>query len=405
MPSSPDIVYVHHGAARVYDTVAAIRKAGYDCRYLAGYYYKETGLPERLLRLLGARRTLDRLRRRQDPELDAAAVERSFFLEAIMALEVRCPRLQPTLIRWRNRCIDRRGARRIRRLRPRAVISCDTHSLWTFAEAKRIGAATVLDQMTGHLSAANRVFEEERRLHPELADRLPVAPATEVSRCRDEALAADRILAPSDYVRATLADVGVDPAKIELLPYGADTAAFGRDGEPQAPPFRILYAGHIAPRKGILYLLDAMRRLGRADAELVLLGRIEGDGAWLAPYAGEFTHVPHLPHGEIPKVFRDAHVYVYPSLHEGSSVSIYEAMASGLPVIATANAGSTVRDGTDGYVVAIRDADAIAQRLAEMLDDPALRQRMGAAARDRAGEFTWDAYGARLSNILKDLIE
>ena len=156
-----------------------------------------------------------------------------------------------------------------------------------------------------HLSAANRVFEDERRLHPELADRLPVAPDVEVRRCRDEALAADRILAPSDYVRATLVDIGVDPAKIELLPYGADTSAFGRDSEPAAPPFRILFAGHIAPRKGILYLLDAMRRLGRDDAELVLLGRIEGDGAWLAPYDGEYTHVPHLPHGEIPAVFRD----------------------------------------------------------------------------------------------------
>lgn len=176
--------------------------------------------------------------------------------------------------------------------------------------------------------------------------------------------------------------------KFELLPYGADIAAFGRDREPAAPPFRILYAGHIAPRKGILYLLEAARRLGRDDAELVLLGRIEGDGAWLSPYEGEFTHVPHLPHGDIPAVFRDAHVYVYPSLHEGSSVSIYEAMASGLPVIATANAGSTVRDGVDGYIVGIRDADAIAARLATLLDNAALRQRMGAAARERAGEFT-----------------
>lgn len=401
----PDIVYVHHGAARIYDTVVAIGDAGYSCRYLSGYYYFENGLPERLLRFVRARRILARLKRRYHPRLDPAIVERSFFLEAMMALEVAFPRLLPNFVVWRNRYIDFRAARRVRALRPRVVISCDTHSLKTFRTAKRLGTIAVLDQMSGHTATSRRVFEEEAALHPDLASAFPL-PAKSLMRDRiAEAREADCVLAPSDYVRTSLIDAGVAPGRIHLLPYGADTEMFGREVELPTPPFRILYAGHIAPRKGIVYLLEAVRRIGRTDIELLLLGRIEGDGVWLEPYRGLFVHRPHLPHAKIPSVFRSAHVYVYPSLHEGSTVSIYEAMATGLPVVATANSGSVIRDGTDGFIVQIRDVGAMRERIVALLDDPALRARVGAAARKRAQEFTWDAYTKRLALILASLLK
>lgn len=405
MTARPDIVYVHHGAARIYDTVVAIRRAGYSCLYLSGYYYFENGLFERTLRLLGAHRLLARLRRRHHLDLPPDAVERSFVLEAMMAIEVRFPRLLPNFVIWRNRYIDLRAARRIRRLRPRAVISCDTHSLFTFRAAKRIGTVAVLDQMTGHLAKSRRIFAEEARLHPDAATEFRLPPESQVRRCIAEALEADHVLAPSDYVRTSLIEIGVPPERISLLPYGADTAMFARDDEPPAPPVRLLYAGHVAQRKGVRYLLEAMRALGRDDVELTLLGRIEGSGAWLAPYRDLFVHRAHLPHAEIPDIFRTAHVYVYPSLHEGSTVSVYEAMATGLPVIATDNSGSVVRDGVDGFIVAIRDVDALRDRIGRLCDDAALRARMGRAARDRAREFTWEAYAHRLSDILAGLLE
>lgn len=404
MRRRPDIVYVHHGAARIYDTVAAIGRAGYECRYLAGYYYVENGLPERLLRAVGAHRTLDRLRRRHDPELAPANVERSFFLELLMLLEVRFPRLLPNFVVWRNRCIDLRAAARVWRLRPKAVIVCDTHALHTLRMAKRVGAVAILDQIIGHLSAGNRILAEERALHPEILSDFRPAPAHQVRRCLLEVREADYIFAPSDYVRDSLIEAGADRDRIFLLPYGVDTATFDRGSEPPAPPFRILFAGHVGLRKGVIYLLEAVRRLARDDVELVLLGRIEGDGGWLSPYRGLFVHRGHLPHAEIPAMFRESHVYVYPSLHEGSTVSIYEAMATGLPVVTTPNAGSVVRDGIDGYVVPIRDVDALAGRIAALLDDAGLRARMGASARRRAAEYTWDAYAARLSAFLGKLL-
>lgn len=403
---SVDVVYVHQGAQRIYDTVGAIARAGYSCRFLAGYYYREDGFPERVLRAIPGRWAAQlraRLGRRHSGMLGSAVVERSWVQEFLMTVELRLSRPFPRLVLVRNLYIDLRSAVRVVMLRPRVVITCDTMALYTLRAAKRVGAVAVLDQMIGHLAVGNRTLTEEMRRHPDIAGSYRPAPAIQVRRCIREAREADWILAPSDYVRGSLIEVGADPDRILLLPYGADLSKFGRAMAPPVPPFRILFAGQIGLRKGVIYLLEAVRRARLYDAEIVLLGNVDGDGAWLEPYRGSFRQIRHLAHAEIPPVFADAHIYVYPSLHEGSTVSIYEAMATGLPVIATPSSGSFVKDGEDGFIVPVRDADALADRIRILHDDAELRARMGAAAREHAAGFTWDAYSERIGAILAKL--
>jgi glycosyltransferase involved in cell wall biosynthesis len=78
-------------------------------------------------------------------------------------------------------------------------------------------------------------------------------------------------------------------------------------------------------------------------------------------------------------------------------------MACGVPVITTPNCGSVVRDGVDGFIVPIRDATAIADKVELLLADRALREHMGRSARERAREFTWERYGERLLGALARL--
>ena len=101
-------------------------------------------------------------------------------------------------------------------------------------------------------------------------------------------------------------------------------------------------------------------------------------------------------HEDVPNAYSAADVYVFPSLVEGSSLSVYEAMASGLPIITTVNAGTLVRDGIEGFIVPPRNSDAIADAV-ERLANPALRAEMGRAARRRAESIgDWHHYGQRL---------
>jgi glycosyltransferase involved in cell wall biosynthesis len=78
-------------------------------------------------------------------------------------------------------------------------------------------------------------------------------------------------------------------------------------------------------------------------------------------------------------------------------------MACGVPVITTPNCGSVVRDGVDGFIVPIRDAAAIADKVELLLTDRDLRERMGRSARERAREFTWARFGERLIGALDPL--
>jgi len=81
----------------------------------------------------------------------------------------------------------------------------------------------------------------------------------------------------------------------------------------------------------------------------------------------------------------------------------YEAMACGLPVVTTPNAGSVVRDGVEGFIVSIRDPDALAERIDQLRSDADLRREMGYAARTRATQFTWEIRGETLAHYYSSL--
>ena len=97
-------------------------------------------------------------------------------------------------------------------------------------------------------------------------------------------------------------------------------------------------------------------------------------------------------------------MFVFPSLLEGMGLVVLEAMASGLPVITTPNGpGDLVRDGVDGFVVPIRDVDAIVEKLEYLRAHPEDRLRMGQNARERAKEFTWEQYRATTAAFVRSL--
>ena len=129
------------------------------------------------------------------------------------------------------------------------------------------------------------------------------------------------------------------------------------------PSCTFLFAGGISQRKGIKYLLEAWRRIRRPGWRLQLLGPLPRDLGPLRPYLDEVEPLGRVAHSEMPARMAAADVFVFPSLFEGSAVVTYEAMACGLPSVVTPEAGSVVRDGVEGFVVAPRDVEALAARL------------------------------------------
>ena len=206
---------------------------------------------------------------------------------------------------------------------------------------------------------------------------------------------ADLILVPSIFARDAVLALGAPPERVTVVPYGVDASWL--DEVPRPQPGRVLFVGAVGLRKGVPYLAEAMRILRRrgVKCEVRVVGPVEPELAANPAFEGP-TYVGSVPRSEMRREFLQADLFVLPSVAEGSATVTYEALACGLPVVTTHNAGSVVRDGADGFIVPIRDAKTLADRIEEIVSNRELRGRLSAQARERAREYTWERYGERL---------
>jgi glycosyltransferase involved in cell wall biosynthesis len=270
---------------------------------------------------------------------------------------------------------------------------------YAMARARRNGAVCLVDHsIADPLIMAATLREEAFRWG--LPEEFPEMHWRCVSQ---DIEAADHLVVNSNFVRETLmASRQIPASKITVINLGLDLARFAP--APPAPsgpePFRVLFAGEIGLRKGVLYLLQAWEKLKLPDAELVLIGTVTDVAAPLAQSKVRFRYLPVLPHGELIRHYQNASVFVFPSLMEGSARVIQEALACGLPVITTPNSGSVVQDGVEGFVVPIRDPEAIGSRILELYNRPDRRREMGLAARAAAArEFAPEVYHHKLMRL------
>ena len=291
--------------------------------------------------------------------------------------------------------------------RTRAVVCYSLAALETFERAKSLDITCFLDMAQIHPSTSRRIFEEEARLAPEFASSIPFIyrSASAMERFRRELELADHVIVASEFARRSLLEQGVESARVSVAPYGVDGQVFHPGGEPRTciTKFRALFVGSIGQLKGIKYLLDAFRSWAPPDAELVLCGKMLLGRELRERYSGVFRHVEYRSHMALSELYRSADVVVFPSLADSFGLVVLEAMACGVPVIASANtcALDTIEDGSDGFIVPIRDSGALVDRLDRLYRDRGLARTMGRAARQKALRFSWSRYGECLRAIVR----
>lgn len=383
-----------------------------DLEFHTSLYFPPGTAFDRSLGLLPGRlreKVRRELRRRFHPDVDPAVVRVHPLPEVryLLARRLASATTAQDMLERRNAWFDSQIAALVLRSPPDLYIGFDGSAMTTLDACRTAGVPSMMFQAIGHIDSGHRLLGEERARRPEFAGAIidSNTPAWRERNAR-EALAADHIVVPSAFVRDTLLAAGRPDRGIHLLPYPVDTTRFRPSASPRdGQGLEALFAGHVGMRKGVVYALEALRKLGRANVRLRLVGPATDGTAWLEQYRGLFEHIPGVPHADMPALFQAADVFVFPSLFEGSAMVVNEALASGLPSIVTPNAGSIVRDGTEGFVVPIRDADAIARCLATLADDPAQRRRMGAAARKRAEAHDFAAYSASFSGLIDEVLK
>jgi len=274
----------------------------------------------------------------------------------------------------------------------------NNYGLGCLRRAKAMGIITIVERASSHPLCRARLLQKEYSRWG-LTFRTPLV---SLRRAVAEIEMADYVLIPSNFVRRSFLEEGFPEDRLLQAPFGVDTTRFRPADEQPACPFRVLFVGQVGIRKGVPYLLEAWRQLGWRDAELWLLGRISPEMKAILPSYWDVPGIRFVSYTPDPvAVFQSATVFAFPSIEEGSALVTYEALACGLPVVTTPNAGSVVQDGIEGFIVPIQDVGALAAALERLRADKRLRREMGRAARARAEKFTWKEYGEALAGMLE----
>ncbi len=309
------------------------------------------------------------------------------------------------------RDLDRSAAARLRRIRFRAAYCYEDGALETFRVAGKSGASRLYDLPIGYWRASRRILAEEAEINPEWAPTLGgLADSREKLSRKDEELGmADHIFVASSFTRATLAESPFPIAPVSVVPYGCGNRVFQKDPGSHArhQPLRVLFVGSLGQRKGISYLLEAIHLLG-SSASLTLIGRRPArscpalDAALLA-----HRWIPALPNDGILREMARHDVLVFPSLFEGFGLVVSEALSQGLPVVTTAHTcgPDILSDGVDGFIVALRDAAAIAGKLELLHRDRDKLRAMSLAASEKARSLAWQGYRDKLAGEVCKLVK
>jgi glycosyltransferase involved in cell wall biosynthesis len=335
---------------------------------------------------------------------------------AVPADRIREVRFQPTRVfsmlpsryyyPMKRAWVDRVAAAFVDRTESDLVHGWTHECVQTLTAAKRQGAVMVLERNYAHPRHSRAMLEAE---YAAAGIGWPGKPWPGLSRYdhwdRELTVAvaemdlADVIVVPAEFTRETLVAHGVPPHKIRVVTRGVDGDRF-QPARPAVSPFRVLFVGQVCLRKGIRYLLEAWRISRLPGAELVLVGAVHDEVRAILAQCSGLSGLRILGYiHDVARFYAEASVFVLPTLDEGSAKAVSEAMAAGLPVVTTPEAGSLVEDGKTGYLVPSRDVERLAERLAFLHAHPTIRRDLGAAARNAVLPYSWERYQRSLLDV------
>jgi glycosyltransferase involved in cell wall biosynthesis len=282
-------------------------------------------------------------------------------------------------------------------------------SLGLIHRAKREGSKVIAEAINTHpQNLADIIAREEARWGCAPQPR----PAKRIERTLAEVREADALLVPSQIVADTFKLQGVDK-EIFKIPYAAnlkrfsfDTAAFDAR-RANTGPLRVICVGAIGLRKGQLYLLEAVRRLGIERISLTLVGVVSPQVApILSQFRQYFTHIERVPGDEMQALLSRHDVFVLPSLEEGLAVSQCEALACGLAVITTREAGGEeiINDSDTGFLIEAASVEALTERFELLCQERDIVYQTGFKAQESVKNYVnWERYADKLRQLYYSL--
>jgi glycosyltransferase involved in cell wall biosynthesis len=307
-----------------------------------------------------------------------------------------------------------RKAKSIALRKSAAMFCCSYYAYEAFREDDERPHHRFIFQLHPHPKTVRNILLEEIERTPIAAFSLEAEPDLSLTKKSFDELSREPHLAngwvvASTFTAQTLSENGIPYEQIHVVPYGVDDCAFAERLRPPLidKPFTIIFVGSLVQRKGLSYLLDAVRLISSRTVRVVLCGRGLLDRDLIDSYSDLNIEVnAGLDREALVREIHKADVFVLPSLVEGFGHVILEAMSCGIPVIATPHtcAPDVIVDGVHGFIVPIRDPEAIAERLSWGVDHREELASMGEAAAARARRFSWERFRVALRKAYREML-
>jgi glycosyltransferase involved in cell wall biosynthesis len=269
---------------------------------------------------------------------------------------------------------------------------------------QKFGSITVCDRGSSHIEYQRDILNDEYSrwgIPRKNTDRGIEYDLAEYEEC-------DLIVVPSNFVRKTFLEKGIRDKKISVIPYGVNLSTFYPVPKTDKV-FRVIFVGTISLRKGIPYLLQSLSGLNLPNFEVGLIGGMTHEiKPIINNFSGPFKYLGFIPRTELYRYYSQGSLFVIASIEEGLALVQSQAMACGLPVIATTNTGAEdlITDSVHGFIVPIRDSQAIREKVLYLYENPKARDEMANQALLRANSLGgWRSYGDEILSTYKRLLE
>ena len=291
------------------------------------------------------------------------------------------------------------------RLKLRGVYAYEDCAVRSFERAREFGLRRIYDLPIAYWETARQLLHVEAQRYPDWEPTLGGTRDSEekLARKTRELELADIVVCPSAFVLDSLPEKARREKHCVVAPFGSPTQTTDANRRTDLP-LRFLFAGALSQRKGLADLFAAMKLVNSTQAELVVMGSaILPMQFYRNEFAG-FTYEPPRPHDAVLRLMTSCDVLILPSIVEGRALVQQEAMACGLPLIVTRNAGGEdlVVEGETGFLVPAGAPEAIAQRIEWFLQNRDKLPGMREAARLKAAKLTWVAYGDQILHAIGD---
>ena len=313
------------------------------------------------------------------------------------------------------RALDRRVARRLKGARARGirgVYAPEDGALRSFGRAKREGLVCFYELPIAYWETGARLLAQEAARWPQWAPTLVGThnSAVKLARKTRELELADVVITPSQFVFDSLPPSARDSKKCVVVPFGSplvEDELAPEHEENRARPLRVLFAGSMTQRKGLADLFAAIQLLNRSDVELIVLGSPVAPLEFYHAQGAPFRWEAPRPHGEVLQLMRSCDVLALPSIVEGRALVQQEALACGLPILVTPNAGGQdlIVEGENGFLVPIRAPERIAEKIAWLADNRDQLPAMRLKARATAARCGWDEFRAGIVAAVQEGLE